>query len=147
MNTPVKLTRQIRRAQGRQSPQQQSQRLTDQIITEAAVKAASAAAAAAVTRATLTDAEVQAWRQDLDARLQLIQRNQDQNLGHIEEELARAAKEPLRKLAERAASIQGQRYRLPVSALPPPTERSEASFPPRGLALRFLAPVAALRLV
>jgi len=103
MNTPVKLTRQIHRAQARQSPQQQSQRLTDQIITEAAVKAAACAAAATVTRATLTDAEVQAWRQDMDARLQLIQQNQDQNLGHIEEELARAAKEPLRKLAERAA--------------------------------------------
>jgi hypothetical protein len=103
MNTPVKLTRQSRRAQARQSPQQQSQSLTDQIITEATVRAAASAAAATVTRATLTDAEVQAWRQDMDARLQLIQQNQDQNLGHIEEELARAAKEPLRKLAERAA--------------------------------------------
>lgn len=108
MNTPAQPTRQIRRAQARQSlpaqsQEQQTQRLTDQIITEAAVKAAAAAAAAAVTRATLTDAELQAWRQDMDARLQLIQQNQDQNLGHIEEELARAAKEPLRLLAERAA--------------------------------------------
>jgi hypothetical protein len=103
MSTLIKLTRQIRRGQARQSLEQQSQRLTDQIITEAALKTAAAAAAAAVTRASLTDAEVQAWRQDMDARLQLIQQNQQQNLGHIEEELARSAKEPLRLLAERAA--------------------------------------------
>jgi hypothetical protein len=51
----------------------------------------------------LTDAELQAWRQDMEARLQLIHQNAEQNLGHIEEELARCAKEPLRLLAERAA--------------------------------------------
>jgi hypothetical protein len=116
MNTPIKPTRQIRRAQARkirqdqarqdrptQSPAQQNQRLTEQIITEGAVKAAAAQAAAALTQARLTDAEVQAWRQELDARLQRIQQNSEQNLGHIEEELARSAKEPLRLLAERAA--------------------------------------------
>jgi len=103
MNSPVKLTRQIRRAQARQSLEQQSQRLTEQIVTEAAVKAAAAQAAAAITQASLTEAEIQAWRQDMEVRLQRIQQNTEQNLGHIEEELARAAKEPLRLLAERAA--------------------------------------------
>lgn len=39
----------------------------------------------------------------MEARLQLIHQNAEQNLGHIEEELARCAKEPLRLLAERAA--------------------------------------------
>lgn len=101
MNAQV--TRQIRRTQARQSPEQQTQRLTEQIITEATAKAAAAAAAAKITQAHLTDAELQAWRQDMEARLQLIQQNQEQNLGHIEEQLARSAKEPLRLLAERAA--------------------------------------------
>lgn len=103
MSTAVKPTRQTRRAQARQNPQQQTQHLTEQILSEAALKAAAAGAAAQVTSAQLTDAELQAWRQDMEARLQRIQQNQEQNLGHIEEELARCAKEPLRLLAERAA--------------------------------------------
>ena len=118
MNTPAQPTRQSRRAQARQSlrdqarqslqaqnPEQEIHRQTDHIITEAKVKAAAGAAAAALTQATLTDAELQAWRQDMDARLQRIQQNKDQNLGHIEEELARSAKEPLRLLAQRAAQV------------------------------------------
>ena len=103
MSTPVQLTRQIRRAQARQSLEQQTQGLTEQITTEAAVKAAAATAAAQITQARLTDAELQSWRLDVEARLQRIQHNHEQNLGHIEEELARSAKEPLRLLAERAA--------------------------------------------
>jgi hypothetical protein len=87
----------------RQNPGQQNQRLTDQIITEAAAKAAAAEAAANLTQAHLTDAELQAWRQDLEARLQIIQQHPEQNLGHLEEQIARSAKEPLRLLAERAA--------------------------------------------
>jgi hypothetical protein len=87
----------------RQNPGQQNQRLTDQIITEAAAKAAGAAAAAHHNQAHLTDAELQAWRQDLEARLQIIQQHPEQNLGHLEEQIARSAKEPLRLLAERAA--------------------------------------------
>jgi hypothetical protein len=39
----------------------------------------------------------------MEQRLQIIQQNQEQNLGHIEEQLARSAKEPLRLLAQRAA--------------------------------------------
>jgi hypothetical protein len=103
MSTPVPLTRQIRRAQACQKSERQTQSFTEQIITEAAVKAAAATAAAKITQAHLTDAELQSWRQDAEARLQRIQHNQEQNLGHIEEELARSAKEPLRLLAERAA--------------------------------------------
>jgi len=62
-----------------------------------------AAAALAVTRAHLMHAEVQAWQQDMERRLDKIQQHPEQNLGFIEEELARASKEPLRLLAERAA--------------------------------------------
>ena len=97
-----KPTRQVRRALARQTPEQQSQRLTDQILSEAAAQA-SAAAAAQITGAHLTDAELHTWRQDMEARLRVIQQHPEQNLGHIEEELARLAKEPLRLLAERAA--------------------------------------------
>jgi hypothetical protein len=97
-----KPTRQVRRALARQTPEQQSQRLTEQILSEAAAQA-SAATAAQITGAHLTDAELHTWRQDMEARLRVIQQHPEQNLGHIEEELARLAKEPLRLLAERAA--------------------------------------------
>ena len=60
-------------------------------------------AAEAVTKGQLTDAELQAWRTDFDARLQIIQQHPEQNLGHIEEAVAAAAKEPLRLLTQRAA--------------------------------------------
>jgi hypothetical protein len=99
----AKPTRQIRRALTRQSPEQQHERLTDQIITEAAMKAAAATLASTVTQAHLTDAELQAWRQDMEARLQLILQHPEQNLGHMEEAIARSAKEPQRLLAQRAA--------------------------------------------
>jgi hypothetical protein len=103
MTLTAKPTRQIRRAQARQSPGRQTQRLTDQIISEAAAKAADATAGASLTHAHLTDAELRAWRQDLEARLQIIQHHPEQNLGHIEEQIACSAREPLRLLAERAA--------------------------------------------
>ena len=99
----AKPTRQIRRALTRQGPEPQAQRLTDQIVTAAAMKAAAAALAATVTQAQLTDAELQAWRQDMEARLQLILQHPEQNLGHMEEAIARSAKEPQRLLAQRAA--------------------------------------------
>jgi len=103
MTTPVPSTRQIRRATARQSPEQQKQLLTDRIVTDAEAKAAQAQAAAGVNRAHLTDAELNAWRQDLEARLQVIQQHPEQNLGHIEEEIARATKETLRLVAQQAA--------------------------------------------
>ena len=101
--TAPKTTRQVLRALGRKSPKEQTQRLTDQILQEAERKAAAAAAATGITRASLTDAEMQAWRQDLEGRLAIIQQHPEQNLGHLEEEIARLAKEPLRLLAQRAA--------------------------------------------
>ena len=86
MKTPAQPSRQVRRAQVRQKPHAQNpdaeiQRRTDEIVAEGKAKAA--AAAATITHATLTDAELAAWRQDMDQRLQRIEQNQDQNLGHI----------------------------------------------------------------
>jgi hypothetical protein len=104
MSTPTQITRQV--TQARQSPRQQAQQLTEQILTDAAVKKAAATAAAQITSAHLTDDELQDWRQDREARLTRIGQNQEQDLGHVEEDkLARCAKEPLRLLAERAAQV------------------------------------------
>jgi hypothetical protein len=86
----------IRRAQRAQAQEQQS-------LSERIVAAGSAAAAASITQAQLTDAEVQAWRQDLEARLATLQQHSEQNLGFIEEQIALATREPMRLLAERAA--------------------------------------------
>ncbi|MDA1275004.1 MAG: hypothetical protein O2960_13300 [Verrucomicrobia bacterium] len=102
--TTTKPTRQVLRALGRENQEQQTQRLTDQILNQAEIKAA-ATAAAALTQACLSDAELQAWRQDMEGRLQIIQQHPERNLGHIEEELARSVKEPLRLLAQRAAQV------------------------------------------
>jgi len=88
--------------QARQAQAEQNQRLSDQIIRTGAALA-EAAAAATVTKAELTDAELQAWRQDLEARLETVQQHPEQNLGFIEEHLALGAREPLRLLAQRAA--------------------------------------------
>lgn len=81
--------------------------LVEKILKEGAQTSAQTAAqiacALAVTRAQLTEAELEAWRQDMEQRLVKIQEHPEQNLGFVEEELARAAKEPLRLLAERAA--------------------------------------------
>ena len=82
---------------------QERQRLTEQILTAGTAAAAAAQAAASILKAQLTDTEIQAWRQDLDARLQTIQEHSEQNLGFIEEQIALATKEPMRLLAERAA--------------------------------------------
>jgi hypothetical protein len=72
-------------------------------VTKSAQTTAEIAAALAVSRAQLTDAELEQWRRDLEQRLETIQGQSEQNLGFIEEELARASKEPLRLLAQRAA--------------------------------------------
>lgn len=61
------------------------------------------AAALAATEARLTTAEWDAWQQDLGDRVDHIQHNREQGLGFIEEDLARASREPLRLLAERTA--------------------------------------------
>ena len=57
----------------------------------------------AVERAHLTDDELKDWRDDLERRLQQIHQNPEQNLGFIEEEVARGSREPLRLLTQRAA--------------------------------------------
>ena len=91
----------VRRARRRQA--QEQQRLSEAILTAGQAAKAAAQAAAALTHASLTEAEVQAWRQDLDGRLAAVQQHSEQNLGFIEEHLAWATREPLRLLAERAA--------------------------------------------
>lgn len=88
----------IRRARRAQS--QEQQRLTEQIL---AAGSAAAQAAASIVQAQLSDVQVQAWRQDLEARLAIIQQHSEQSLGFIEEQIALATKEPMRLLAERAA--------------------------------------------
>ena len=77
----------------------QNQRLTQDILAAGLERQA----ALALEHAALTDAEIAAWLKDLHARLDLIQQHPEQNLGHIEEQLARATQEPLRLLAQRAA--------------------------------------------
>lgn len=81
----------------------ESQRLTEEILTEGQAKERAAETAAALTRGFLTEAEMDAWRQDLEARMSVVQEHPEQNLGCMEEELALASREPLRQLAERAA--------------------------------------------
>ena len=82
---------------------QEQQRLSEQVLAAGSAAAAAAQAAAGIIKAQLSEAEVQAWRQDLEARLATIQQHSEQNLGFIEEQIALATKEPMRLLAERAA--------------------------------------------
>lgn len=107
MSTPP-TRRQARRApspirKARRQVQAQTEELTSQIMAQGAATAQAAQAAAALTQAYLTPAEQQTWISDLEARLKTIQEHPEQNLGHIEEQLARAAQEPLRLVAQRAA--------------------------------------------
>lgn len=87
------------------TPQAQARCLTQDILDTAAAKAAAAALAASLAKAHLAEAEVQAWLKDMDGRLEVIFAHPEQNLGEIEEQLARAVKEPLRLLAQRAAQV------------------------------------------
>ena len=103
MTIPEPTTRQIRRAQARQSHSAQTQILTEEIMARSTAPAAAQAKALTLIKGQLTDAELQAWQADYAARLQTIHQHPEQNLGHIEESLADAVKEPLRLLAERAA--------------------------------------------
>jgi len=108
LNPTPKLSRQSRRAQTRRrsaqpqttlSPAQEAQGMTEEIMAQAAAKAA----ATALARAEVTDAELEAWRTDLQARLAAIHERPEENLGHIEEALAQSSKEILRLWAQRAA--------------------------------------------
>lgn len=113
ITTTTEPSRQVRRAVAREAariaaattPQAESRRLTETILDGASAKAAAAAQAATLAKAQLTEAEVQAWLKDMDARLGVIFAHPEQNLGEIEEQLARSVKEPLRLLAQRAAQV------------------------------------------
>jgi hypothetical protein len=101
MTLKIKIPRPPRQTQKTQSHEEKV--LVETILTAGAAKQAETAQALAVTLAQLTDAELENWRRDLEQRLEMIQGRSEQNLGFIEEELARASKEPLRLLAQRAA--------------------------------------------
>ena len=113
IHTTTEPSRQVRRARARSAaraadratPPDESRCLTEAILDAAAAKAAAAAQAATLAKAQLAEAEVQAWLKDMDARLQVIFAHPEQNLGEIEEQLARSVKEPLRLLAQRAAQV------------------------------------------
>lgn len=92
--SPARRSRSARKAQNRERTL-----LVEQIMQAGA----QVAAALAVSRAALTDEELHQWHHDLQRRLEYIQQHPEQNLGFIEEELAKASREPLRLLAERAA--------------------------------------------
>jgi hypothetical protein len=112
-NPTAQLSRQVHRAQAREAaralarltPQVQNRGLTQTILDAASAKAAAAAQATILAKAQLAEAELQAWRKDMDARLEVIFAHPEQNLGEIEEQLARSVKEPLRLLAQRAAQV------------------------------------------
>lgn len=91
------------RHQSRQAPLDEAGVLTETILQEGAAELARRTAALALSRAGLSNAEIHAWGEDMERRLETIRAHPEQNLGFIEEELARAAREPLRLLAERAA--------------------------------------------
>lgn len=100
--SPATLTPPQRRQQ-RRAQAQECTALTETILQDGPAQAAQQAAALALNRAHLTAAELHTWQQDLEQRLAHIQAHPEQNLGFVEEELARASREPLRLLAERAA--------------------------------------------
>ena len=91
----VKL-RKVRKAQ-----EEQSKRLSEEILQEgdAALKAAS------LTQAQLSQAEIDAWRKDMDERLAILSQHPEQNLGFIEEHVFLAARELQRLQAQRAAQV------------------------------------------
>jgi len=110
--TPAPVSRQVVRAQARQAaraassqdPQAPVRQLTQEIIDTATAKAAAAEQAATMAKAQLAETEVQAWLQDMYARLEVILDRPEQNLGELEEQLGRL-KEPYRLLTQRASQI------------------------------------------
>lgn len=112
----VTVSRQVRRAQARKAARSASgpdahtpaRQLTEEIIDTAAAKAAAAQQAAMMAKAQLAESEIHAWLQDMYARLDVILDHPEQNLGEMEEQLARL-KEPYRLLAQRAAQIKANR--------------------------------------
>jgi len=109
--------------------------LSQEIIAKGTAQAEAATTAAAVTKGCLTEAELQAWRTDYEARLQTIQQHPEQNLGHIEEAVAAAAREPLRLLTQRAA--QAKANATPCQCLECHHELSDQKYLSRGIDSRF----------
>jgi hypothetical protein len=83
--------------------QRQADQLTDQIMTGAQQQEVLAKAAAALTQGYLTQAEVLAWQQQFNTRLDALLQHSEQNLGFAEEELAPLGNQLLRLGAERLA--------------------------------------------
>ena len=81
----------------------ESEILVDRILEEGAAKAAAVAAALTVTNSSLTEDELRNWHRDMIRRLQQIHQHPEQNLGFVEEEVARSSRELQRLLCERAA--------------------------------------------
>jgi hypothetical protein len=135
MTLVQKPARQVLRALARQSQAAQDQRLTQEIIAQGAAQAEAAAPAALVTKGGLTDAELQAWRTDFEGRLQTIQQHPEANLGHIEEAVAAAAKEPLRLLTQRAA--QAKANATPCQCLECHHQLTDRKYLSRGIDSRF----------
>lgn len=127
-DTPARSRRphvKLRRAQRAQA--QTQQRLTERILARGS--------AAQITQAHLSDAEIQAWRQDLDTRLGALLGHCEQNLGFVEEHLALATREPLRLLAERAA--QAKANATPCRCLRCQRELQHQKFLARTIESRF----------
>ena len=135
MTLVQKPARQVRRALARQSQAAQDQHLTQEIIAQGTAQAEAAALAAAIIKGGLTDAELQAWRTDYGARLQTVAQHPEQTLGHIEEAVAIAAKEPLRLLTQRAA--QAKANATPRQCLECHQELSDLKYLSRGVDSRF----------
>ena len=93
--------------QSKKTQRRERKVLAETILEEGSAKSAQTAtevaAALAVTRAQLTDAELAAWRRDMEQRLATIQQHPEQNLGFIEEELHKGSLDLLRRLAQQAA--------------------------------------------
>ena len=102
---------------------------------QAAATAAERAAAVALNRAHLSEAEWTQWQRDMEQRLEEIQKHPEQNLGFIEEELARSSREPLRLLAQRAAQAKANATPCQCAGCQTPLERVQVLR--RGIDSRF----------
>lgn len=85
--------------------EEQRKRLSQEILQEGAALEAAARAAAGVTQAELSEAELQAWRKDMNARLAILDQHPEQNLGFIEEHVFLATRELQRLQAQKAAQF------------------------------------------
>jgi len=80
----------------------EQRQVAERVLSEGLAQQSDAATAMAITDGHLTEAEVLAWRQDLNARIDVLLQHPEQNLGFIEEAMASAGKELMRQGTERA---------------------------------------------